>query len=169
MAVQSEAVRDKLVLEHFLPYRLNVLAALTSEGLARLYSARFDIGIPEWRLIATLGEFGRMTAKAIGQHSHMHKTKVSRAVADLIARGFVRRETNKADLREAFLSLTGEGQHVYATIAGIALTYQSQLVESLTPEQKAVIEQAMTILTERSSLMLARIREQHPGDADMGV
>ena len=32
-------------------------------------------------MLVTLGQFGAMTAKAIGAHSHMHKTKVSRAVA----------------------------------------------------------------------------------------
>jgi len=35
----------------------------------------------------------------------MHKTKVSRAVAELERRKYLTRRTNRADLREAFLSL----------------------------------------------------------------
>ena len=46
-----------------------------------------------------------MTAKAIGTHSHMHKTKVSRAVALLEGRKLVTRRANRADLREAFCAL----------------------------------------------------------------
>ncbi len=72
-----------LKLEEFLPYRLNVLAAVTSQALASVYEERYGIGIPEWRVLVTLGQFGTMTGKAIGEHTHMHKTKVSRAVASL--------------------------------------------------------------------------------------
>ncbi|WP_435370010.1 hypothetical protein, partial [Acinetobacter baumannii] len=69
----------KLELETFLPYRLNVLASIVSQGLSGIYAKRYGIGDPEWRVMATLGQFGAMTAKDIGGHSHMHKTKVSRA------------------------------------------------------------------------------------------
>src|SRR5258708_12014057 len=72
-----------LKLEQFLPYRLNVVASLVSQALSRIYADRYSIGVPEWRVLVTLGQFGMMTGKAIGAHSHMHKTKVSRAVAHL--------------------------------------------------------------------------------------
>jgi len=68
-----------LKLEEFLPYRLNVVASLVSQALSRVYADRYGIGVPEWRVLVTLGQFGMMTGKAIGAHSHMHKTKVSRA------------------------------------------------------------------------------------------
>src|SRR5438105_1392237 len=70
-----------LKLEEFLPYRLNVVASLVSQALSRIYAERYGIGVPEWRVLVTLGQFGMMTGKSIGAHSHMHKTKVSRAVA----------------------------------------------------------------------------------------
>ena len=57
--------------------------------------------------LVTLGQFGVMTGKAIGAHTHMHKTKVSRAVALLEKRKLVVRRANRADMRESFLSLTG--------------------------------------------------------------
>ena len=70
-----------LKLESFLPYRLNVVASLVSQALSRIYASRYGIGVPEWRVVVTLGQYGLMTGKAVGAHSHMHKTKVSRAVA----------------------------------------------------------------------------------------
>ena len=70
-----------LKLEDFLPYQLNVVASLTSQALSRVYARRYRIGVPEWRVLVTLGQYGVMTGKAVGAHSHMHKTKVSRAVA----------------------------------------------------------------------------------------
>jgi len=95
-----------LKLEQFLPYRLNVVASLVSQALSRIYADRYGIGVPEWRVLVTLGQYGMMTGKAIGQHSHMHKTKVSRAVALLESRKLVMRRANRADLREAFLALS---------------------------------------------------------------
>ena len=63
-----------LRLEEFLPYRLNVLASLVSQALSRIYVERYGLGVPEWRVLVTLGQHGVMTAKAIGAHTHMHKT-----------------------------------------------------------------------------------------------
>ena len=69
-----------LRLEEFLPHRLNVLSSLVSQALTRVYG-RYGIGIPEWRVLVTLGENGVLTGKVVGAQTHMHKTKVSRAVA----------------------------------------------------------------------------------------
>ena len=89
-----------LKLEQFLPYQLNVVASLVSQALSRVYARRYRIGVPEWRVLVTLGQYGVMTGKAIGAHTHMHKTKVSRAVALLEKRKLLVRRTNRADMRE---------------------------------------------------------------------
>src|SRR6201987_298353 len=86
-----------LKLEQFLPYQLNVVASLVSLALSSVYARRYRIGVPEWRVLVTLGQYGVMTAKAIGAHSHMHKTKVSRAVALLEKRKLVARRSNRED------------------------------------------------------------------------
>src|SRR5262245_51159655 len=99
-----------LKLEEFLPYRLNVCASLVSLALSKIYAERYKIGVPEWRVLVTLGQFGAMTAKAIGTHSHMNKTKVSRAVDLLEGRKIVTRSANRTDRRAAFLSLTTTGR-----------------------------------------------------------
>ena len=74
-----------------MPYRLNVLATIVSQGFARLYSERFGISIPEWRVIAMLGQHRALTSKGIGERTHMHKTMVSRAVTDLERHGLLSR------------------------------------------------------------------------------
>jgi len=140
-----------LKLEEFLPYRLNVCANLVSQALSRIYADRYKIGVPEWRVLVTLGQFGMMTAKAIGQHSHMHKTKVSRAVALLERRKLVVRRANRADLREAFLSLTPAGTEIYSELAPIALDFAEKLMASVDAADRPALDRALTKLTERSS------------------
>ena len=96
----AAAEQAPLKLEQFLPYQLNVVASLVSQALSRVYARRYRIGVPEWRVLVTLGQYGVMTGKAIGAHTHMHKTKVSRAVALLEKRKLLVRRANRADMRE---------------------------------------------------------------------
>jgi DNA-binding MarR family transcriptional regulator len=146
-----------LKLEEFLPYRLNVCASLVSQALSRIYAERHKIGIPEWRVLVTLGEFRTMTAKAIGAHSCMHKTKVSRAVALLERRKLVTRRSNRADLREAFLSLTPAGRDIYSEFAPIALDFANQLLSSVDAADRAAFDRALAKLIERSAQLTADI------------
>jgi len=150
-AAEQPASAAALKLDEFLPYRLNVCSALVTQALSRIYAARYKIGVPEWRVLVTLGEFGMMTAKAIGEHSHMHKTKVSRAVALLERRKLVSRRVNREDLREAFLSLTPAGRDVYNELAPAALEFVRQLLESVDPTDRAALNRTLTKLIERSA------------------
>jgi DNA-binding MarR family transcriptional regulator len=156
-----------LQLGQFLPHRLNVLSSLVSQALTRVY-AQHGIGIPEWRVLVSLGQFGIMTGKAIGARTHMHKTKVSRAVAELERRKFLTRRTNRADLREAFLSLTPAGRAVYDELAPRALEFTQRLSEVVAPADRAAFDRAMTALTERSAKLVEEMElAQGPGDDRM--
>jgi DNA-binding MarR family transcriptional regulator len=144
-----------LKLEAFLPYRLNVVASLVSQALSRIYAERYGIGVPEWRVLVTLGQYGMMTGKAIGAHSHMHKTKVSRAVALLEKRKLLARRANRADLRESFLTLTPAGRAMYEDLAPIALQFTKRLSEAIEPSDRAAFERAVDRLTARSAELAA--------------
>lgn len=157
MPVQLGSGEAALKLEDFLPYRLNVCANSVSNALSRIYAERYKIGVPEWRVLVTLGQFGMMTAKAIGIHSHMHKTKVSRAVAMLERRKLVTRRANRDDLREAFLSLTPAGRDIYSDLAPSALEFARKLMETVEPADRAALGRALNKLTERSAQIAADI------------
>jgi DNA-binding MarR family transcriptional regulator len=138
-----------LKLEQFLPYRLNVAAALVSEALSRVYGERHGLGVPEWRVVATLGQFGMMTGKAIGEHAHMHKTKVSRAVAVLARRKLVLSRANKADMRESFLTLTPAGRAIYQDLAPVAIALARRFIEAIDPADRAAFDRGLKAVTER--------------------
>jgi DNA-binding MarR family transcriptional regulator len=120
-----------LALESFLPYRLNRLADAVSREFARLYRDRLGLTRPEWRLLATLGQYGTMTATAIGRHSTMHKTKVSRAVTALEKRRWLARGVDAADRRIEHLTLTAEGLRVYRDMVPIAKAFELQLSKAM--------------------------------------
>jgi DNA-binding MarR family transcriptional regulator len=124
----------KLQLEAFLPYRLNRIAAAVSQDFRSVYGPHHDLTIPEWRVLATLGQFEAMGAKAIGRHSAMHKTKVSRAVRALEERRWLRRRPSDKDRREEILTLTPQGERAYRQIVPKALAFEKRLLERLGPD-----------------------------------
>lgn len=121
----------KLVLESFLPYRLNRIGAKVSLAFRAVYGPHHDLTIPEWRVLATLGEYEEMSAKGIGAHSSMHKTKVSRAVRALEERRWLKRRVSPQDRREEFLSLTIQGRSAYQDIVPRAVAFEKALLESM--------------------------------------
>jgi DNA-binding MarR family transcriptional regulator len=163
-APSPTAERAPLKLDEYLPYRLDVCASLIAQPLSRICRARYDIGISEWRVLVTLGRFTMMSAKAIGTHGHMHKTKVSRAVALLESRKLVTRRANRADLRETFLSLTAAGRAICSELAPLALDFERRLTETLDADERAAFDRTLAKLSERSAKLAADVvNRREPG------
>lgn len=130
-----------LLLESFLPYRLNRLADAVSREFSKIYRDRYGLTRPEWRTLAGLGQHGTMTATAIGEQSAMHKTKVSRAVAELERRKWLVRTRDLADRRVEKLTLTKAGAAVYRELVPLAKAYEIQMLKRMnTAQRKAVLD-----------------------------
>ena len=164
-AVAAPGRNAPLKLEEFLPYQLNVVSSLVSQALSRVYSQRYRIGVPEWRVLVTLGQFDVMTGKAIGEHTHMHKTKVSRAVAILERRKLLTRRANRDDMRESFLSLTAAGRTMYEDLAPHARDFARRLTEILTPDDRDAFDRALRKITAQSAQLVAEtLQPNQPGN-----
>lgn len=125
-----------LLLESFLPYRLNRLADAVSREFSKIYRDRYGLTRPEWRTLAGLGQHGTMTATAIGEQSAMHKTKVSRAVAELERRKWLVRTRDPADRRVERLTLTKAGAAVYRELVPLAKAYEAELLGRMSPQSQ---------------------------------
>jgi DNA-binding MarR family transcriptional regulator len=121
----------RLILEQFLPYRLNRAAETVSRRFAALYRSEYGLTRPEWRTLATIGQMGTTTATAIGQHSSMHKTKVSRAVFTLERRGWLSRRADPADRRSERLELTRLGRRKYEELVKLAMAFERELEQEI--------------------------------------
>ena len=84
----------------------------------------------------------------------MHKTKVSRAVAFLEKRKLLARRANRADMREAFLSLTPAGRAIYEDLAPVAEAFARRLMEAVVPADRAAFDRALTALIERTKKLI---------------
>ena len=79
--------RPEFDLDAFMPYLLNQAAEHVSLGFAATYKAEYGLTRTQWRVMANLGRFGAMSAVEICRISHIEKTRVSRAVAQLEGAG----------------------------------------------------------------------------------
>lgn len=153
----------RIDLEHFVPFRLNRLAAEVSRALARVYGERFGIDIPEWRIIATLGDRGRARAQDIALSTRMHKSMVSRAVARLMELGWVARAASAKDRREAPLRLTAAGREVYQQLVPIVLDYQDRLLATLSESERRMLERLLAKLERQLDLPCQPARPEPRG------
>lgn len=118
-------------LETFLPYRLNQAAERVSQRFAAQYRNRYRMTRPEWRALAALGSYGRMTATEIGANSSMHKTKVSRAVRALEEKRWLKRSEDAEDRRFEHLELTPAGRRIFTEMIELAHDYEREMAQLL--------------------------------------
>ncbi len=133
------AARDPLVLEEFLPYRLATLSNRVSRAIARLYAERFDLTIPEWRVMAVLGERPDMSAREVAERTAMDKVAVSRAVARLLKKGRLTRHLAPEDRRRSVLALSDEGRMIYDQVVPLARAFERAVLAALTCEEEAIL------------------------------
>jgi DNA-binding MarR family transcriptional regulator len=129
-----------LSLDRFLPYRLSVASNAVSGRIATTYRRRFNLKVPEWRLIAILAEQARLTPLMLAERTRMDKIAVSRAARSLIERQIIAADDNPGDGRSHFLSLTPAGHALYADIAPLARATESELFATLTPQERLQFE-----------------------------
>jgi len=138
-----------LVLGDFLPYRLSVLSNRVSGAIAGLYAERFAINIPQWRVMAVLGERPGLTATELSALTAMDKVAVTRAVKSLVAAGRLRREASATDGRSAHLRLTAKGDKLYARIAPLALAFEGAVLEGLSERERKQLNLILEKLAKR--------------------
>ncbi|MGO4525344.1 MarR family winged helix-turn-helix transcriptional regulator [Microvirga sp. 2MCAF35] len=162
-AAKKPETEPLVILEEFLPYRLNVLAGLTSSALAQIYAERFGLSIPGWRIIVTLGQYELRTARDMAPDGVMHKSTVSRAVSALEKRGLVVRRPNLDDRREEWLALTPEGRAIYEAVAPEALAVEDRLLSVLTPQEQTMLAALVDKLTRQARLLAPKSVEEDDG------
>ena len=144
-------MKDELILEDFLPYRLSVLSHTISTTIAKVYEKRFGVSIPEWRVIAILGRFPGLSAVEVADRTMLDKVAVSRAVTKLIRNGRIDRQFADADRRRSILNLSDDGRKVHDEIAPLALEFEHDLLQGISVEDY----DAFNIVIER---LLAKAR-----------
>lgn len=143
----------KLHLAEFLPYQLSITSYAVSGVIAREYETRFGLKIPEWRIMALLGERGQMTQRGLVDASLMDKVTVNRAVKAMVERGIVQRLPDSRDGRSHGLLLTRAGESLYREIVPAALAMDARLSGVLSVEEKAQLSELLRRMRDAADMI----------------
>lgn len=138
-------------LADFLPYLLSITSNAVSDRIADEYRARFGLKIPEWRVMAVLGDAGADTQRALVGATRMDKVAVNRACKVLEERGLIARSPNAADGRSHHLELTGLGREIHGAIMPIALAMEAHLFGALDPDERLQFKALLARIYEKAN------------------
>ena len=122
-------------LSRFLPYQLSLASNAVSGRIAMEYRQRWGLSIPEWRVMAVLGDSGAKTQRDLTKRTLMDKVAVNRACKVLEERELAQRTPNAQDGRSHLLELTASGQAMHSEIMPLALEMERQLFTGFTAEE----------------------------------
>jgi len=149
----SAAAKQRLDLDRFLPYRLSILSNQVSDAIARQYSDRFGLSIPEWRAMAVLGGTPGLSAREVAERTAMDKVQVSRAIDSLVRARRVARVADAQDGRIQRLSLTTKGRAIYDEVVPLALHLEDIFLSALKPEERRVLDVLLAKLARQAHLL----------------
>ena len=141
-------------LADFVPYQMSVTTNAVSDLIAGQYRVRFGLKIPEWRVLAVLGDLGSQTQRDLVGATRMDKVAVNRACKVLEERGLVTRTPNTRDGRSHHLALTAQGQAMFGEIMPMALDMEKRLFACLSARETEAFKGTLTKLLDRAGAML---------------
>ncbi len=122
-------------LADFMPYRMAITSNAVSGLIAGEYRSEFGLKIPEWRIMAVLGDAGPLTQRDLTRLTLMDKVAVNRACKVLEERGFVQRSPNEQDGRSHHLELTTSGRDMHGKIWPQAVETYQKIFSAITPRE----------------------------------
>lgn len=126
---------DNPRLNDFLPYLLSITSNAVSGRISLEYKTRFGLSVPEWRVMAVLGDSGPRTQRELTRLTVMDKVAVNRACKVLEERDLVSRHPNEHDGRSHRLELTPSGARMHGEIMPLALEMERRLFSNFAPEE----------------------------------
>ncbi len=152
------ATHEAGALSHFLPYQLSIASNAVSSVIAERYRKRFGLKIPEWRVMAVLGDVGargeRATQREIAAATLMDKVAVNRACKVLEERDLVGRVRNQDDGRSHLLELTSEGQAIHAEVLPLAQATERELFDGFDATEEAMLRAMLDRMRVRACELL---------------
>lgn len=145
-------------LKDLMSFRLNILVNLWTRLAAERNAQDFGLDLREWRILGLLGGYAPLSLKALAREAKLDKSQASRSVSALIERGFLRRDSDESDGRGVLLSLTPEGKALYRRVFPRAVKRNEELLAVLSPEERAILEAALSRLTAHAQQALASRR-----------
>jgi len=137
-------------LDDFIPYKLSVVANRVSQAVGKLFETRFNIQIPEWRILMALYAYGDLVFNEVVDRTSMDKARVSRAQRRLVDLGMIDSVGDPDDGRKVILCLTRPGARICGEILPEAARTEAWFLAALTNDEHRQLDLILDKLMQRS-------------------
>jgi MarR family transcriptional regulator, temperature-dependent positive regulator of motility len=117
----------------------------TSPLFAEMHK-RFGILKDEFAILASLYDYGSLSAKTICAITGRPKNSISRGVTRLLASGRIKSATNRQDRREAILTLLAGGRRLYEQILPMCRERERLMLRALSEPELAQLDEILAKL-----------------------
>ena len=107
---------EPAVMEDLFLYHLARLLSAAGSMVVRLCEGGHGITRREWRMIGLLADHGPLPPSRLAELAQLDRTRTSRAVTALTAKGLVQRQTQAGDARRALVRLSEAGRALHAEL-----------------------------------------------------
>ena len=137
-------------LDDFIPYKLAVVANRVSQSIGHLFESKFNLQIPEWRILMALYAYGELLFNEVVDRTSMDKARVSRAQRRLVDLAMIKTSNDPSDGRRLFLALTPTGVKRCAEILPAAAEREAWFLAALDDQEHRQLDVILDKLMARS-------------------
>lgn len=120
-------------------WRLSFVSNFFTGALYARLQAEHGLGRPGFVILYCLSQRGGLKARDVVRASGLPKNSVSRAVTDLVAKGFVAAHEDHEDRRSKSLRLTARGSALMRELMPIFTARQAEMVAPLTAGEQETL------------------------------
>ena len=134
-------------LNEMLAYKVAMLSNDLSQSLASIYRP-FGLSMPEWRVVATLGNNNAMLSKNIAVATRLDKVQISRALQQLENKQLVIRMASERDKRAVNVALSEKGKNIFNEITPLVSQWQAEKIKNITADEYNTFLKVMNSLSD---------------------
>ena len=155
-APPGQRLAHPLAANDLLMYRLNRLLAVAGSLVVRLCEGGFGITRREWRMIGLLATKGAMQPSGLAELAQLDRTRTSRTISTLIAKGLLHKQGMAGDGRQAMVQLTDAGLALHTQLFPQIQAINQELLGDVSDAELQVLSQVFERVRNRA----ARMQEQ---------
>lgn len=138
--------------DELLPIRLAALTERLAREIENPLRLRYELPVKDWKVMQALAAHGPLPPNEIHRIGGQNKSQISRALTCLLDRELVAKKPHPDDSRTFLVSLTPAGKRMFSTIVRQMLERQSELLERLTPNDVALLNDLVHLEAALSSV-----------------
>lgn len=116
----------------------------------RLSEGRFNVTRREWRILATLRRFERLSASDLAHEVQLDLVRTSRTVTRLVEKGLVSRVKNSSNARSVWVCLEPAGHTIYEKMKPLVQELNELLVQDLDQQELKQLTVILQKITQRA-------------------